>query len=159
MIHGLESPKHFLKILATKGRTQHKKKENSDNTHTQANFFSLTTMLTFLKQEGFFVCVPYFLQLLCNWLDPRCRGGEQALQRLPGRPIDLSSAHRLEAEGMRERPERQPAFYGSPLEPASDCSLFPQIVFHLVRAQRCAAPGRCGEVLQTFRGARNSKRP
>lgn len=132
MIHGLESPKHFLKILATKGWTRHKKKENSDNTHTGQLFFP-NHHANISETRGFLVCVPYFLQLLCNWLDPRCRGGEQALQRLPGRPIDLSSAHRLEAEGMRERPERQPRFLWQPagaclrLFPvSSDCFSFSQ---------------------------------
>ncbi|KAG8010719.1 hypothetical protein GBF38_009908 [Nibea albiflora] len=60
-------------------------------------------------------------------------GGQQAQQRLPSRPIDLSSAHRVKAEGMRERLERQPLFLWQPagaclgLFPASsDCFSFSQ---------------------------------
>lgn len=60
--------------------------------------------------------------MLCNWL-ASCGGEEHALKRVPGRPIDLSSAHRVKVEGMRERPERQPLFLW---QPAGAClGLFP----------------------------------
>lgn len=78
-------------------------------THKGKNI-SLITERAFVKIEVSTFFLFFFWCCVIGSLS-RCGGGEQALQRLPSLPIDLSSAHRVKVEGMRERPERQPLFF------------------------------------------------
>lgn len=119
-------------------------------THTQ-NYHS-NDSLHILKRLKVFPILPFFsccfvIGLLpCPVADIRDSSGCPVSPLIFHQPIVL----KLKAWGRSWR--GRPSFYGSPLEPAWDCSWFPQIVFHLVRAQRCAALRRWGAGSHTVRG-------
>lgn len=107
------------------------RKHTLAHTHVQ-NYFTNHRVSIWVWTQGFHI-FPFFFLVLCNWLTSWCSGRQQAQQRLPSRPIDLSSAHRVKAEGMRERHDRQPLFLWQPtgaclgLFPvSSDCFSFSQ---------------------------------
>lgn len=91
--------------------------------HTQKTHFS-NHRASISKGRSFSHSSPDLLLVFCNWLSSRHSGGQQARRRRPSRPIDLSSAHRVKAEGMRERGCRgSPSFLW---QPAGAClGLFP----------------------------------
>lgn len=106
------------------------KKERKENKHTHSHAdthktISLITQFLSMRIEGFVILLFFFFFFLvfCNWLTSWCTGRQQAQERLPSRPIDLSSAHRVKVEGRRERLERQSLFLW---QPAGAClGLFP----------------------------------
>jgi len=113
-------------------------RDNRKHSHTHTHTHTHTT-ISLITHFSFFL----FFLVFCNWLASWCSGGQQAQQRLPSRPIDLSSAHRVKADGMRERLETQPLFLWQPAGAclglflvSSDCFSF--------RVQRCAALRRRG---------------
>lgn len=139
------------------------KKERKENkhTHSHGDTYKTISLITQFYPWGLRGLSFFFFFLFFSWCfligslpgalgDSRHRSGFPAGPLIFHQPIEL----KLKAGGKGWR--GCPSFYGSLLEPASDCSLFPQIVFHLVRLQRRAALKRWGGVSQTFRGARNS---
>lgn len=106
------------------------KKERKENKHTHSHgdtYKTISLITQFypwgLRGLSFFFFFPLFFLEFSSWLTSWCTGRQQAQERLPSRPIDLSSAHRVKVEGRRERLERLSLFLW---QPAGAClRLFP----------------------------------